>query len=145
MKIFSILLASITASVALAQDLVPAASCGFFKQAQCAASLATLVYDITSLPLPPTVDQVKAVLLNGQSFITECKDCMYGYQTTLLCDTVDSYVEKAGDVVGLDVDFDAATCKSEGIVVAVTDLVKLCECHKMNRCIYASMHRCLSS
>ena len=124
MKLFSILTALLAAPVAvLGQNLVPAASCNFWQQAQCAASLATFVAQISSLPLPPTVDQVRAVLINGQSFLYECKDCLYKSQTDLICNTIDSYVDQAGDVVGIDVDFDVSMCKSEGVVAAVTDLI----------------------
>lgn len=122
MKLFSLLISSLTFSIAVAEVLVPDASCGFLKRAQCTASLFALVEEITSLPLPPTIDQVKAVLVNGKAFFTECKDCIYGSQQVLICNTIDIYVEKTANYVGIDnIDFDVALCKSEGVIEAVTD------------------------
>lgn len=110
-------------SIVAGKDFTPESSCNFFKQARCAASLVKLVSDINSLPIPPTIEHVQAVLINGHSFVTECKDCIYDNQIDLICETIDYFVTQAGDALGIDVDFDVDTCKSERFVAAVSDLI----------------------
>lgn len=118
MKLFSLLITALSPSIALAQGVTPADSCGFFKQAQCALYLTTILSDVTSI-VSPSYDEVKAIIVNVHSFLQECGSCMYESQLSILCETVDNVVDQAGELFGIDIDFDVKKCKEGEVIDAI--------------------------
>lgn len=100
-------------------------SCSFFQKARCTTSLAFLVSDITDLTLPPSAGDVKDVLINGYGFLEQCKSCLYEYQTTLICDTIDSVIDKAEETLKTEINFDVDSCKKDGIVGSIEDIIDI--------------------
>jgi len=118
------LFATLFASNAVGEQIVPQGDCNFWKQAECGAAAAKIVSDISGMSPPPSVDDVNAVFLNGKAFFQQCKSCIYEHQTAAICKAIDKVVEEASKFLEIDVDFDEKQCIDEGIVGAVTDLIK---------------------
>jgi hypothetical protein len=102
-------------------QVVPQDSCDFWKKAQCTWAATLLVQEITDLPIPPSMEELKAVLVNGNAFFENCKECIYENQTTLICMAVDRVVAEASEALNIDIDFDVELCKKEGVVGAVKE------------------------
>lgn len=114
-------LASLCISFAADQEVVPQGNCNFLKQAQCAVAATSIVADITTLPIPPSLEESKAVLVNGNAFFHNCKECLYESQTNLICVTIDRVVTESSKTLKIDVDFHLESCKKEGVIGAIKD------------------------
>ena len=110
---------------AFAQQSSVDTTCSFFRKARCATSLASLVSDITDLTVPPSAGDVKDVLINGYGFLEQCKSCLYDYQTNLICDTIDSVIDKAEETLKMEINFDVDSCKKDGIVGSIEDIINI--------------------
>ena len=67
------------------------------------------------------MEVLKAVLVNGNAFFDNCKECLYESQTNLICVTIDRVVTESSKTLKIDVDFHLESCKKEGVIGAIKD------------------------